>query len=147
MNKQWAQLNKLSKRQESVYRQCARSAGITDSKFWILYAICESGGILCQNEICGDWCFSKQTVNAAVTAMEDEGLLYLEFAEGSKKQKDLKLTEAGRRFCDQWILPVMEAECRAVMALEPGERACFLSTMEKLLSNLEGELSRTAELV
>lgn len=144
MNKEWSELNKLTKKQDELYHKCALNAGITDTKFWILYAICESGGILCQNSFCENWCYSKQTVNAAVASLEEEGILYLEFAQGSKKQKDLKLTQKGEDFCNRYIRSVLNAECRSVMSLQPEERRRFLSTMEKLLSTLEQELDNTA---
>lgn len=140
MNKEWAVFNKLTKRQDEIYHQCAKNAGITDTKFWVLYALCESGGIFCQNSFCENWCYSKQTVNAAVAGLEKDGILYLEFAEGSKKQKDLKLTSKGKEFCNQYIMPVLNAECHSIMNLEENERKKFLDTMEKLLSMLEKEV-------
>ncbi len=141
MNKDWSILNKLAKRQNEIYHRCAKNAGITDTKFWVLYALCESGGALCQNSICESWCYSKQTVNSAVNSLENEGMIYLEFSEGSKKQKDLKLTEKGEEFCNKHIRQVMLAECNSIMRLDSGERRNFIKTLEKLLAVLEEELS------
>ena len=140
MNKNWAKFNKLNKRREDIYHLCAKKAGITDTKFWVLYAMCEVGGIISQNGFCENWCYSKQTVNAAVASLEKEGILYLEFSEGSKKQKDLRLTERGEIFCRKYIFPVLEAECKAVSSLDEEERVSFLRTKEKLLSILEKEI-------
>ena len=142
MNKDWSKFNKLNKRRDDIYHMFAKKAGITDTKFWVLYAICEGGGSISQNGFCENWCYSKQTVNAAVASLEKEGIVYLEFAEGSKKQKDLMLTFSGREFCRKNIEPVMEAECRSVALLEEKERQQFLSTKEKLLLFLEEEISK-----
>lgn len=142
MNKEWESLNRLSKKQEEIYHRCAKNANITDTKFWVLYAVCQSGGSMCQNNFCENWCYSKQTVNSAVSSLENDGILYLEFSEGSKKQKDLKLTEKGEDFCNKFIRPVLLAECHSVMKLDEEERARFINTLEKLISLLEDEISQ-----
>ena len=41
--------------------------------------------------------FPKQTVNSAVAKMQDDGLVTLESAEGSHKEKSVRLTDTGRR--------------------------------------------------
>lgn len=47
----------------------------------------------------------------------------LEFAEGSRKNKVVSLTEEGRRFAERYALPALKAEQRAFGALEPcGQR-------------------------
>ena len=141
MNKEWSALNKLVKKQEELYHQCAARAGITDTKFWILYGLFEAGGVLSQNSFCENWFYSKQTVNAAVSGLEEEGILYLEFAAGSKKQKNLKLTARGRTFCEAHIRPVLDPECRPVLDLGEREQEMVRCTLEKLLSALENALT------
>ena len=143
MNKEWSELNKLTKRKDEVYHKWAQHAGITDTKFWIFYAICESGGVLSQNDFCDNWCYSKQTVNAAVNSLEKEGMLYLSYAEGSKKKKDIRLTITGEEFCTKYILPVLNAECNALMRVEEQERRMYLDTKEKMISILSDELRKT----
>lgn len=140
MNRELSRLNKLVKKQDKIYHQCAKKAGITDTKFWVLYALCESGGVLCQNSFCENWCYSKQTVNTAVSGLEKEGFIYLTFAIGSRKQKEIRLTEKGEAFCNQYIKTVLEAECRSLMNLSEGERKNFFKLIERILSDLESEL-------
>ena len=141
MNKEWAELNRLMKRQDELYHRYAQNAGLTDTKFWVLYAMCESGDVFCQNAFCESWRYSKQTVSAAVASLEKDGLLYMEFVAGSKKQKNLQLTEKGKGFCREYIIPVMDAECSSIMKLEKGERRKFLDTMDKLLVLFGKEIS------
>ncbi len=140
MNRELSRLNKMLKRQEEIYHQCAKRAGITDTKFWVLYSLCESGGVLCQKAFCENWCYSKQTVNTAVSGLEKDGFIYLIFAEGSKKQKEIRLTDKGEDFCDKHIRNVLEAECRSLMKLSEEERANFFDLIKRILSDLEGEL-------
>ncbi|MDO5718923.1 MAG: MarR family transcriptional regulator [Tissierellia bacterium] len=140
MNKAVSTLNRLIKKQEEIYHKYAKNLKLTDTKFWVLYAICESEGTLIQNSFCENWCYSKQTVNTAVTSLEKEGIISLEFTEGSRKQKDIRLTPMGKEFCDKNIRPVLKAEEKSLMKLSEIERQAFLNTIEKLINCLEDEL-------
>lgn len=140
MNNALSALNRLVKKQEDIYHLCAKNAGLTDTKFWVLYALCASEGTLFQNTFCESWCYSKQTVNTAVASLEKDGIITLEFAEGSKKQKDMKLTAKGEAFCHRHIRPVLYAEEKSLMKLSAKERDAFLDTLERLILCLEKEL-------
>lgn len=140
MNAELARLNKLVKKQEELYHQCAKRTGLTDTQFWVLYALCEADEPLCQNTFCENWCYSKQTVHAAVVSLEKMGLLRRAYAEGSRKQKNITLTAAGEHFCEVHIHCLLRAEDAALMNLSAGERGSFFATLERLLSCLEKEL-------
>ncbi len=127
MNAELSRANQLIKRQEEIYHQCAKRARLTDTQFWVRYALYEAGVPLCQNSFCEHWCYSKQTVNAAVASLERQGLLHLTYAEGSRKQKDMMLTEAGEHFCDTHIRRLLRAESAVLLHLSTEERETFLS--------------------
>ena len=139
------ELNKwcsLTKRQDELYHQCAKRAGLPDAQFWVLYALCEADAPLCQNTFCENWCYSKQTVSTAVAGLERAGLVKLTFAEGSKKQKELNLTQTGEEFCDLHIRNVMQAECAVLNRFSQEERNQFFWFLEKLLTGIDQELTR-----
>ena len=96
--------------QDEIYHLCAKRSGLPDAQFWLLYAICETEDALCQNAFCESWYYSKQTASAAVAALEKAGLVYLTYAEGPRKQKELHLTEKGQQFCDKHIRSVQTVE-------------------------------------
>ena len=137
MNRELSRLNRLSKRQEEIYHRCAKRAGLTDSQFWVLYALCEVGKPLSQNTFCENWCYSKQTVSTAVANLEADGLLRLDYAEGSRKQKNITLTEAGEAFCDGNIRTLMQAESAALTGLDKEEREIFFKVFERFLFGIE----------
>lgn len=141
MNKELSRWNRLTKKQDEIYHQCAKKAGLADAQFWVLYALCEAKKPLCQNTFCENWCYSKQTVCTAVASLEKAGLVQLCFAEGSRKQKDLSLTEQGEAFCNQHVRSVQEAEEKVLEALSSEERDKFFGLLEHLLDHLDRELS------
>lgn len=140
MQKELAQLNKLIKKQEGMYHQLAKKSGLTDSKFWVMYALVEAGGTLCQNVFCNHYYYPKQTVNTAVTSLEKDGYVYLELKDGSKKQKDIKLAPLGEAFCDEYIRPLMQKEEDALLALEKNQRETFFQTFAQLVAYFDEEL-------
>lgn len=145
MNQELSRLNKLIKKQEEIYHRFAKQAGLTDTQFWVLYALCEADTELCQNTFCENWCYSKQTVNTAVANLEKAGLLSLVYAEGSHKQKNITLTPAGEHFCDENIRNLLEAEDASLMRLSPEERETFFQIFGKMLTYLEQSLPDTTE--
>ena len=142
MNAELSRLNRLIKRQEELYHQCAKKAQLTDTQFWVLYALCEAEDALCQNTFCENWCYSKQTVNTAVANLEKQGLLYLAYVKGSHKQKELRLTPAGQDFCNRHVRTLLQAEGNALMKLSDSERQSFFSLLTRLLDTLEQQLDR-----
>lgn len=137
--------NRLAKRQDQLYHRCAKRAGLTDAQFWVLYALCEEKQPLSQNTYCEDWCYSKQTVNTAVAGLERMGLVSLSFVEGSRKQKALRLTAQGERFCQKQIRSLQESEEKVLAALSSQDRNEFLRLFEALLTGLESELAPPSE--
>ncbi len=140
MNQELSRLNKLIKKQEEIYHCFAKEAGLTDTQFWVLYALCEADTALCQNTFCENWCYSKQTVNTAVANLEKAGLLALTYAQGSHKKKDIILTPAGEAFCDLHIRNLLQAEDTALMNLSTEERESFFQIFGKMLTHLEQSL-------
>lgn len=141
MNEELSKWNRLTKKQDEIYHQCAKKAGLADAQFWVLYALCEAKKALCQNTFCENWCYSKQTVCTAVASLEESGLVQLTFAEGSRKQKDLHLTEKGEEFCDRYVRVVQNAEEKVLESLSPEERNKFFGLLEILLDGMKKELS------
>lgn len=140
MNGELEKWNKLVKKQDEIYHQCAKKSGLADAQFWVLYAMCEAKQALCQNSFCENWCYSKQTVNAAVASLEKSGLVSLTFAEDSCKQKDLYLTDKGEKFCDKYVRTVQAAEEKALTKLTDDERHAFFTNLSSLLGTLEEEI-------
>lgn len=131
--------NSFIKRQDGFYHSCAKKCGLPDAQFWILYAMCENTDTLCQNTFCENWCYSKQTVNAAVSALEKAGLICLRFTEKSKKRKALYLTKEGQKFCDENIREILSKEEKALLSLTNEERKQFFALYFRLITELEKE--------
>ena len=141
MNADLGKWCRLTKQQNRIYHQYAKRAGIPDAQFWVLYAVCESDDPVCQNAVCENWCYSRQTTSTAVAGLEKAGLIRQVFAEGSRKQKNLCLTDRGNAFCDQYIRSVMEAESGALNRFSQDQRDRFFDFLEQLLDGVDQDLN------
>lgn len=66
--------NYLSSEINSLYHQAAKKMGISDSVQNILYVLCDQGNQALQSEICSISGISRQTINSALSKLEQEGL-------------------------------------------------------------------------
>ena len=138
-------LDALYQKTDKVYYEFARGCGLSETAYWILYAIEVSGGHVAQGVIAEEFSYSKQTVNSALKALEAKGLVELAFAEGSRRSKVVSLTPAGRAFSDERIVPAIEAEDRAFASLTPRERAEFLRLARAYTAAIDRELAGIAQ--
>ena len=107
---------------DRIYSEFARACGLSDCAYWMLVDTSAAGGSVAVSRLTSEWFYSKQTINSAIKTLTARGLATLEFAEGSRKNKVVCLTDEGRRFAEHYALPAVKAEQRAFDALEPGEQ-------------------------
>lgn len=140
-----ASIDRLFRETDRLYYTIAKGCGLSECAYWVMYAIKEAEGRTTLRQVCERWSYSKQTVNSAVKRLEGRGLVTLEFEPGSRKNKMVLLTAAGRKLCEEKIGPAMEAERRAFGSLEPEEREALLRLVEKYTRAIDLETKRAAQ--
>lgn len=123
---------------DRVYSEFARTCGLSDCAYWMLVDTSTAGGSIAVSRLTSEWFYSKQTINSAIKALTARGFATLEFAEGSRKNKVVSLTEEGRRFAKRYAMPAQGAEQRAFDALEPCEQREIMRLIGKF-SQVLGE--------
>lgn len=84
---------------DHIYSEFSRACGLSDCAYWMLVDTSTAGGSIAVSRLTSEWFYSKQTINSAIKTLTARGFATLEFAEGSRKNKVVSLTEEGRRFC------------------------------------------------
>ena len=136
--------NQAHKRMDGLYHAYAKSVGLTDTAFWLLYTLYESDRPCTQKDL-GEVCFyAPQTINSAMKALEDKGLIRLELAPESRKNKHVLLTNTGEKLLKQKIAPLVQAEERSFDRLTEQERKALLGLTEKHIGLLQEEINRIA---
>lgn len=123
---------------DRIYSEFARTCGLSDCAYWMLVDTSAAGGSIAVSRLTSEWFYSKQTINSAIKALTARGFATLEFAEGSRKNKVVSLTEEGRRFAKRYAMPAQGAEQRAFDALEPCEQREIMRLIGKF-SQVLGE--------
>ena len=124
---------------DHIYSEFSRACGLSDCAYWMLVDTSTAGGSIAVSRLTSEWFYSKQTINSAIKTLTARGFATLEFAEGSRKNKVVRLTEAGMRFAEQYALPAQEAEQQAFEVLEPWEQCEIMRLIEKFSHALGDE--------
>ena len=130
----------LYRESDKLYYELARDCGLSETAYWIMYALEVSGGSVTQRQIAGDFSY-----NSALKTLEARGLVELAPAEGDRRSKLVSLTAAGRAFADERIRPAIAAEDRAFTRLAPAERAELVRLVRAYADAIDAELTGLRE--
>ncbi len=139
-------INQQIKELVSIYRVAVSRSGISDNEFWIWYALVNMGGEFTQQDICGLWSLSKQTVNTIITHMAQKGYVKLEVIPGTRNRKRITLTEEGRIYGEKIVMPVSLGEQRTLERLPKDELELCTNVLGKYISILKEEINGTERL-
>ncbi len=131
------ELNQLLKKMDSIYTKLAKSSGISDTAFWIIYTIKNEKETYKQKDLCNMWCYSKQTINSSLKKLEEQNIIQLISVPGNKKDKKVILTEYGKQIAKELIEPVKEIEKKSLGNIK--ERREFLNLFKKYIETMEEE--------
>lgn len=131
-------INYLITETDALYHQAAQKLGLSDSVMLILYHLYAHGGSCLLSEICRQSGISKQTINSAVRKLEQEQIIYLK--QHNKKSKQVSLTETGKKYADETIARVFQAESAAYLTWTEEEISLYINLMEKYSSAFRKQL-------
>lgn len=106
----WDQNYRLYKAIDMEYHRLAAHYGLPDCAYYMLCTLYENDGHATQQEIIGEWAFSKQTVHSAARSLEQKGLVTIDVDETNRRRKILTLTDAGRTLVGEIIPRLLAAE-------------------------------------
>ena len=135
-------IEKQRKEEDSVYHSTAVKFGLSDTAMWILYVLSEPDSCVTQQDLCRQGSFPKQTVNTAISNMVKNGYVTLEPIPGSRNQKRIVLTDAGRELTEGTMCKLRMAEERAYGALTVDELETYLAMTKRLTDSLKKEISK-----
>lgn len=129
-DKRMMAFNALWKEQDDIYRGIAKTLGLNESVFWILYCLRGSGENVTQSFMCSMMLEPKQTINTALKKMESDGLIFFSDS-GDKRSKYIYLTEKGAALAKNTVDRVIVAERTAMEMMTEDEQRQFLELFRK----------------
>lgn len=138
----WKTNDRIYNETNLLYHRLARSCGLSDCAFWLLYTLRAEESSMTQTQLCELLSLSKQTVNSALKKLVGQGYLRLEAADGNLKNKQVLITEAGDAFLSRTVDQVFGVENAAGSHLTAEERTDLLTLSQKLLDAFQAETDR-----
>ena len=131
LREQNARFSCTYKMYDELYHNVAQKYGFSDTALWLLYLICREEEPLTQNQLAEELYVPKQTVNSAIAKLVKDGYVELIQKTGPRNNKAVCLTAYGKERCQECVLPLIEAENRALDRLSEEEQKIFLALYEK----------------
>ena len=129
-------------RYDALYRRVYAAFGLAPCATWVLYFLLASEDGLTQHEIADMMMFPKQTVNSAVARLAKDGMVEFFAAEGSRKEKRIRLTATGRDYADQTVNRLLQAEIRATQKFGEKKMDALSDLRAEYLNLLKSEFER-----
>lgn len=130
-SREMAEVNRLYKETESIYSKYAARHNVSTTTLCVLYSIYTAESPCTQTQLVEDWGIPMQTINSCLKALEKGGFVRMEYAEGSRKSKQILLTESGIELADRLVAPMVYAENEAFAALSYEEQQLLLRITQK----------------
>lgn len=135
------EFNSLYRKWDGLYHDLAIKAGMSDSAFYILYAIVELGDGCLQKDIAEHYSFSRQTINSSIQNLTSEG--YISLTQGNRRDKHIHLTTAGQQLVESKILPIMKMEEIVFSKMTLSESRELLRLTRKYIQLFQEEINQT----
>lgn len=140
-NRQSLSINQFYSEIDEIYHQYAKKHNLSDTAFWLLYALYDEDNIFTQSELCSDWHWTPQTVNSALKNLEKLGYITLSPIAGKQKNKQILLTDLGKETAQRVIAPLMQAEQDVISSFTQKELTSFFKLNRKYIDCLWKELN------
>ena len=128
-------LNSMLSEIDSIYQELLKSKGVSDSEYVVMFAIKELGEGCLQKDISDNSYVSKKTINSTIKKFQKEGLIELKL--GKYPNMHIYLTDKGREYMENNIMPILEVENRIVEGMSDVEFQFLCACYQKYIGNFK----------
>ena len=133
---------KFRDEQFALYDEYAKSCGLLMKTFLVLNVLFYAKDGMTQKEICGMTFQSKQTVSLIVKNLLQDGRAVLTENAADRRNKIVRLTDAGRAFAEGPVRHITSAEDTAMSMFTPEEQKTLIDLSRRFTQNLAELVSR-----
>lgn len=123
VTEKWNSIDRLSE-------EYARAVGLTPMSLAVLAVIYENQENCTQKLICKRSQFNKQSVNMIVKSFLEQGYVELEEIKSDRRNKQVKLSENGKKYAKQTVDPLLQVGQRAMERLTPEQSEVLLMFLD-----------------
>lgn len=136
-------MNYQTKKIDAIYYKLALNFKMSESEFWILYTLSGAEQECSQQEISEELSVSKQTINSAIQSLVQRKYIFLELSPVSARRENVRMTEKGKRFAEESIAPLQEAEREAFLKMDSFAQSQYVTLSQAYAANLQEEIERS----
>lgn len=125
---------------DSHYTNYAKREDVKANLLWIMYALSDNKPHT-QKEICMEWDLPLTTINTIIKDLENQGLVRLVKIDGKKREMNVTLTNAGKKFSDKLLKRLFDLEQQVFKIVEK-----YADDMISKLEIFEKEINKTFEI-
>ena len=118
---------------DNLYQRLLLTINISESEFIVLFAILELGEGCSQKDIAENRYINKKTINSAIKKLQKEG--YIRLVAGKYPHMHIYLTDEGKKYIGDKVIPIIEVENNALEKLPDEEFKLLLNCYENHMSN------------
>ena len=133
INEKVKQLNAMLSAIDGTYQELLKAKGVSDSEYIVMFAINELGEGCLQKDISDNSNVSKKTINSTIKKFQKEGLIELKL--GKYPNMHIHLTDDGRKYMEEKILPILEVENDIVSGMTDDEFQFLTDCFHKYIGN------------
>ncbi len=127
---------KFRDEQFALYDEYAKRHGMSMKTLLVLNALFYAKDGMTQTEVCQRTFQSKQTVNLIVKNLLVEAYVTVTEVPENKRNKIVRMTEAGRAYCEQVVRHITWAEDTAMSLFSPEEQKNLIDLSRTFTKNL-----------
>lgn len=127
---------KFRDEQFALYNEYAKSHGMLMNTLLVVNVLFYAKDGLTQRDICERTFQSKQTVNLIIRNLLDEAYVTVEERKENKREKLVRMTDAGRAYCERVVRHVTWAEDTAMSMFSPEEQKQLIDLSRTFTQNL-----------
>ena len=127
---------KFRDEQFALYDEYAKRHGMSMKTLLVLNALFYAKDGMTQTEVCQRTFQSKQTVNLIVKNLLAEAYVTVTEVPENKRNKIVRMTEAGRAYCEQAVRHITWAEDTAMSLFSPEEQKNLIDLSRTFTKNL-----------
>lgn len=127
---------KFRDEQFALYSEYAKSRGMLMNTLLVVNALFYAKDGLTQRDICDRTFQSKQTVNLIIRNLLNEVYVTVEERKENKREKLVRMTDAGRAYCEKVVRHITWAEDTAMSMFSPEEQKQLIDLSRTFTKNL-----------
>jgi len=117
----------------SIYEKLLSSRNVPEGIFIVMSSILDLGEGCLQKEISETSYLNKKTVNSTIKKLEKEEFILLKA--GKYPNMHIYLTDKGREYMKENIIPIIEVESKALELMPPSEFETLVESYRKYIDN------------